>query len=172
MTELRTRMEINRNIPQKPNILETERLLSISQITIRFNGIRKRDRTAQRAFSGTYFDLSDAITGQNAPTVASNEQNRTKRTMTSLINDTAVREIAAMVSIVTSFGLKRSFSNEPTITDSIKDENIKPCGMSGLSSDRDGVHINTNAYIDPSYNACITPNDDIVQLYNDLALYF
>jgi len=153
VTELRTIIEINKKIPQKPKILETERLFRISQITIKLSGMRNIDRTAQRAFSGTYFDLRLAITGQNAPTVASNAQNRTKRIKTSEINETAVSEQAATDKIVTSDGLNRSFSNEPTITANMSAENIKPCGMSGFSSDNEGVHIKTKAYIEPSNRA-------------------
>ena len=86
----------------------------------------KIDKTAQRAFSGTYFDLKLAITGQNAPTQASNVPKSTSRTIGSSINATSDSADAEIVRIVTSVGLIKSLTSDPTITESISAEKIRP----------------------------------------------
>ena len=86
----------------------------------------KIDRTAHRAFSGTYFDLRLAITGQNAPTQASKVPKSTSRTIGSSINATSESAHAEIVKIVTSVGLIKSLTRDPTITESISAEKIRP----------------------------------------------
>ena len=84
------------------------------------------ERTAHRAFSGTYFDLKLAITGQNAPTQASKVPKSTKRTIGSSMNATSDSAHAETVNIVTSVGLIKSLTSDPTITESISAEKIRP----------------------------------------------
>ena len=104
------------------------------------------------------------MTGQNAPTQASKVPKSTSRTIGSSINATSESAHAEIVKIVTSVGLIKSLTSDPTITESISAEKIRPWGIFESSVDSDGVHINTKAYIEPSNSAWMTPSDEIAQL--------